>query len=117
MICLKLLINFTEPITRLPSKFESRISFLNFLGRLLLVRILDTLEKRFVALRMSMNSVVQHVKSSQSNPKSMMDGQQSLTNLLDENTSPISSYMDIGFVQPIKTSARFLDGSIDVLKG
>jgi hypothetical protein len=61
---------------------------------------------------MSMSSVVMHLKGSQSGQKT-----QSSINLVDECGATISSYLDIGFVQPIKTSGRFLDGSIDVLKG
>ncbi len=76
------------------------------------MRILEALEKRFVSLRMSMGSVVQHLKASQSCQKA-----QSSINLIDDYSANLSSYMDIGFVQPIKTSGRFLDGSIDVLKG
>jgi hypothetical protein len=59
-----------------------------------------------------MSSVVQHLKGPQSGQKA-----QSPINMVDESGSNISCYLDIGFVQPIKTSGRFLDGSIDVLKG
>lgn len=82
-----------------------------------MVRILEALEKRFVALRMSMKSVVQHIKASPSSTNSTKTPHQSSINLTEDSGVSISCYMDIGFVQPIKTSARFLDGSIDVLKG
>lgn len=93
------------------------MNLINFLARALLVRILEALEKRFVSLRMSMNSVVQHIKATPSSQNLIKTPHQSSMNLSEDNGAIMSCSMDIGFVQPIKTSARFLDGSIDVLKG
>ena len=85
------------------------------LARELLVQILKTLEKRFASLKMSISAVSRHLKEvgENQNVNNGING----SKLLDDSSLSILSYMDIGFVQPIKTSVKFLDGSIDVLKG
>ncbi len=67
---------------------------------------------RFVSLRMSMGTVVSHLKTV-SNPQKNLHN---FSKVCEDDLS-LESYMDIGYIQPIKTSSRFFEGSIDALKG
>ncbi|KAJ3100237.1 hypothetical protein HDU97_002421, partial [Phlyctochytrium planicorne] len=76
-------------------------------GRVLLIRILDTYARKFTALSLSFPSIIKaHMKKKSS------------TNSTQENFSfslDLDGFLDLGYVQPIKTTVRMLDTSQDII--
>ncbi len=58
---------------------------------------------------MSMPSIIDHLKK--------YPNQHSNTTEEDTSVYEIKSYMDFGCVQPVRTTLRYFEGSIDVIKG
>ncbi|KAI8840240.1 FAT domain-containing protein [Chytridium lagenaria] len=76
-------------------------------GRTLLIRILDAYSRKFTALSLSFPSIIKaHMKK-----KSVSNSiQESLSYNLD-----IDGFLDLGYVQPIKTATRMLDTFPDIV--
>jgi transformation/transcription domain-associated protein len=125
MICLKLLVNFVDRITHLPVKAEGvfilKVSLLRHLkllviARELLERILEALDVRLLALRLSLPSIVKYLKETATSPQvSAADSSASVASE-DDSWHILKGYTDIGFVQPIRTATGFVEGSTDILK-
>ncbi|KAI8618395.1 hypothetical protein BC830DRAFT_946632 [Chytriomyces sp. MP71] len=81
------------------------------INRLLLMRILEAFAFKFTALKNLFPSVMKHhhrVKSNPPNPISV-DTQEATLSAMD-------GFVDLGIVQPVKSSMRAFDGSHDLVK-
>eukprot|EP00842_Homolaphlyctis_polyrhiza_P006940 jgi/Hompol1/835/HPOL_000753-RA len=94
-MCAKLLISLIDNIIMQPSKPDARR---------LLVRTLDSFASRLGAIHDMYPIVLKYVKRKAENEKAKAS-ENNLSNLLE-----MDGYIDLGYVQPIMTSARPLDG-------
>ncbi|KAJ3211873.1 hypothetical protein HDU67_004198 [Dinochytrium kinnereticum] len=97
-VCAKLLLNMIDCLVDPAGTTRE--------GRILLIRILDTYARKFTALSLSFPSIVKaHMKK-----KTSATNQENFSFSLD-----MEGFLDLGYVQPIKTSVRMLDTSLDIV--
>ncbi|KAJ3029169.1 UNVERIFIED_CONTAM: hypothetical protein HDU68_012852 [Siphonaria sp. JEL0065] len=99
-MCAKLLVNLMDCLQD-PAKP---------IHRLLLIRILEAFALKFTALKNAFPCVMKHHHRVKNNPPNV-NGADSF-----EVTPVMDGYVDLGIVQPIKTSSRAFDGTHDLVK-
>ncbi|KAJ3117897.1 hypothetical protein HK100_000723, partial [Physocladia obscura] len=101
-MCSKLLINLVECLSDSSKP----------INRLLLIRILEAFALKFTAMKNAFPCVMKHYHRVKNNPPNNHS-----LDVAESSLAIMDGYVDLGTVQPIKSSLKAFDGTQDLIKG